>query len=178
MNDFSRSAEKAADEIAKALASVDEAQIEMLVKEILRARKVFFIAAGRSGYVLRCVASRFYHVGLDAHFVGDVNVPPITKRDLLIVGSASGERICPAAIAKAAKERRARLAYIGCGMTSRLRRMADVFVRLPMPVKSKQLMESLFEQSLLVLGDVLALMIARETKASSKFIKARHANLE
>jgi len=175
---FLKGAECAVDEISGTLRAVDEGQVDMLIKEILKARRIFFIGAGRSGYILRCIAKRFFHIGFDVHFVGDVNVPPITRGDLLIVGSSSGEKTVVVSIAKLAKEKGARVAYIGCGVKSPARRLADVFVHIPGSAKSRQLMADLFEQSLHILGDVLSHMLARIKKVSAKSLDRRHANLE
>ena len=175
---FLKNAESAVNEIAGTLGALDEGQVDGLIKEILKARRIFFIGAGRSGYVLRCIAKRFFHIGFDVHFVGDVNVPPIARRDLLIVGSSSGEKTVVVSIAKLAKEKGARVAYIGCGAKSPARRLADVFVHIPASGKSRQLMADLFEQSLHVFGDVLALMLARIKKVSAKSLDRHHANLE
>ena len=62
----------------------------------------------------------------------------------------------------------------------------DIFVRIPVSTKlnlpnevpSVQPMTSLFEQSLLLLGDTLALMIIREKNIDMKSLWQYHANLE
>ena len=62
----------------------------------------------------------------------------------------------------------------------------DVFVRIPVSTKlglpnevpSIQPMTSLFEQSLLLLGDTIALMIIKEKDINMKELWQYHANLE
>jgi len=186
MKNFHEGAKKAAGEVARTLRDMDAEQVDKFIRAVLKARRVFFTAAGRSGYVLRCIAQRFFHIGIDAHFVGDLNVPPIKKGDLLVVASASGEKVVPVGLARLAKKRGAKVACVGANPSSRLARLADLFVEIPVPVKgggkarakSSQFIGSVFEQSLLVFGDTAALMIANKKGIHSKALLKRHTNLE
>jgi len=62
----------------------------------------------------------------------------------------------------------------------------DLFIRIPVQTKlnlpgeipSIQPMTSLFEQSLLILGDTIALMIVEEKKIDMHSLWQLHANLE
>ncbi len=186
MKDFYENAGKAVAEIARTLKQVDEEQLNKFIKAILEARRVFFTGMGRSGYVLRCVAQRFFHVGIDVHFVGDVNEPPIKRGDLLVVASASGEKAVPVCLARLAKKRGTKVACVGANPSSRLARLAGLFVQIPAPIKGKikgrpessQFIGSLFEQCLLVFGDTITLMIAKKKGVGPKALEKRHANLE
>ena len=100
-------------EIKRALESIDEPQVERLVDAILGAEKVFVIGVGRVMLALQAWAKRLNHLGVSAHCVGDINEPAIGKRDLLIVGSGSGESVVPVGIAEVAKRHGAALAHIG-----------------------------------------------------------------
>ena len=67
-----------------------------------------------------------------------------------------------------------------------MKNIADFFVRIPVRTKfylddeidSCQPMTSLFEQSVLLLGDVLAKMIIKEKNLDMKSLWHLHANLE
>jgi len=175
-----------AEEIERALASVDADQLKRLVDAVLTADKVFFVGVGRVLLSLQAIAKRFAHLGINCHCVGEITEPAITGRDVLIVGSGSGTTLFPVAIARKAKEVGATVVHIGSNPRSDLSHIVDFMVRVPVRTKlnlgdeidSRQPMTSLFEQSLLLLGDIVAMMIVDERKIDLKDLWRYHANLE
>ena len=141
--------------------------MDALAEAILAADKVFAIGVGRVLLSVQAIVKRLNHLGIRAWCVGDINEPAITERDLLIVASGSGESVVPLSIARVARMRGARIAHIGSNMESQLAPLADLCVRLPVrtrlsrpdEIPSAQIMTSLFEQGLLILGDALALIL-------------------
>lgn len=174
------------DELCGALKGVDQNALEKLVRDIQTAEDVFFIGVGRVMLSLEAICKRLTHLGIKAHCVGDITEPAIKEADLLIVGSGSGESIVPVAIAKKAKEFGAKVVHIGSNPNGSVSKFADYMVRVPVQtrlylpdeVKSAQIMTSLFEQTLLLLGDVMAQMIAEERQANFSELWKFHANLE
>jgi 6-phospho-3-hexuloisomerase len=174
------------DEVARALGAVDPYQVEALVEAILAADQLFLIGVGRVMFSLQAFAKRLNHLGIRAHCVGDINEPAITRGDLLIVGSCSGKSEVPVTIARIAHRHGARIALVGSNPGSPLAPIADLFVRIPahsrleLPdeIPSEQLMTSLFEQALLLLGDAVALMIVRRRGLDPTTLWQYHANLE
>lgn len=173
-------------ELNTALSAVDHSALERLKDELLAAEQVFFVGVGRVQLALQMVAKRLAHLGIHTHVVGEVTEPAITEKDLLVVGSGSGGSLFPLAIAKKAKGFGARVVHIGSNPQSEMRTAADFLVRIPVRTKqyladeidSAQPMTSLFEQSLLLLGDVLALMIIDEKGLEMRELWRYHANLE
>jgi len=174
-------------EIDTALSAVDEHQVEDLVDALLAAEKVFFAGVGRVALSLQAMVKRLNHLDIHAWCVGDLGEPAITERDLLVVGSGSGESVVPVAIAKVAKRHGARIAHIGSNPESSLAPMTDLFVRIPVrtrlnregEIESSQIMTSLFEQALYILGDTISLMIRRRKGIGDLgTLWRRHANLE
>ena len=174
-------------ELGRALASVDPAQLERLRDEILRADRVFFVGVGRVMLALQCVCKRLAHLGIRAHCVGEITEPAITKGDLLIVGSGSGGSLFPLGIAKKARAvADCAIVHIGSNPDSEMKDVADFMVRIPVRTKqyladeidSCQPMTTLFEQSVLLLGDVLAKLIIEERQLDMKALWRCHANLE
>ncbi|QKS72570.1 SIS domain-containing protein [Paenalkalicoccus suaedae] len=186
MTHYHESVKEITQELQSTLASVSEEEVEKLLKEINKANKVFFVGVGRVFLSLQSVAKRLAHLGVDTYLVGQITEPAITEKDLLIVGSGSGETAFPLIIAKKAKQHNARVVHIGANPESSMREFADEFVRIPVQTKldlpneipSIQPMTSLFEQSLLVLGDTLALMMIKENQINMKELWEYHANLE
>lgn len=173
-------------ECNQALCSIDADQTAQLLDAISSAQQVFFIGVGRVLLSLEAIAKRLAHLGVNTHIVGEITEPAITPEDLLIVGSGSGESLVPVAIAQKAVKLGAKVAYIGSNMNSTIANLAEVKVRIPVRTKlerpdeieSVQPMTSLFEQSLLLYGDTLAMMMAQEQHIVLKDLWRRHANLE
>ena len=90
-------------DLGRTLASIDPASLERLADEILKAEQVFFVGVGRVLLSLQSVCKRLAHLGIKAHYVGEITEPAITKDDLLIVGSGSGASLFPLGIAKKAR---------------------------------------------------------------------------
>ena len=174
------------DEIETALSSIDPESVERLVSEILSAKQVFVVGVGRVMLSLQAICKRLAHLGISIHYVGEITEPAITTEDLLIVGSGSGATIFPLGIAKKAKTLGAKIVHIGSDANGPMKEVADFMVRLPVRTKnylddeidSAQPMTSLFEQSLYLLGDIIAKMIIDERKIDMKALWRHHANLE
>ncbi len=175
-----------AEECQKALQKIDEEQSQKLVEAILNADEVFFIGVGRVMLSLQAICKRFAHFGIKAHCVGEITEPAITDKDLLIVGSGSGETLFPVAIAQKAKKIGAKVAWIGSNQESTIAKLADYKVRIPVQSKlnkpdelhSQQPMTSLFEQTLLLYGDSLAMEIMERKGLQFENLWKYHANLE
>lgn len=175
-------------ELEKTLNSIESESLERLAKEIMEADHVFFIGVGRVMLALQCMCKRFAHLGVKAHCVGDINEPHFTDKDLLIVGSGSGGSIFPLNIAKKARAvaPNSKIVHIGSNPNSEMKDIADFMVRIPVRTKfyledeidSCQPMTSLFEQSVLLVGDIVAKIIIEEKNLDMKGLWMYHANLE
>ncbi|MCL1793548.1 MAG: SIS domain-containing protein [Oscillospiraceae bacterium] len=184
--DFKKTHKIILGEIAQALDNTDETETNCLAYSIMDAKTVFLFGVGRSFLSLQAFCKRLNHLGVNAYCVGDLNEPAITENDLLIIGSGSGETVCPVQIARTAKKYDAKVAHIGSNPQSSLKQYADIFVRIPVKTKlnlpdelnSAQIMSSLFEQSLYILCDSICMMIANEKNLDLKSLWKFHANLE
>ena len=174
------------DELKRTLDSIDPASVERLAQAILEADQVFFVGVGRVLLSLQCVCKRLAHLGIKAHYVGEITEPAITGEDLLIVGSGSGTTLFPAGIAQKAHKVGAKVVHIGSNPNSGLKDIAAFMVRIPVRTKyyledeidSDQPMTSLFEQTLLLLGDIVAKMMIERKELDMKALWQYHANLE
>ncbi|WP_394173170.1 6-phospho-3-hexuloisomerase [Guptibacillus hwajinpoensis] len=186
MVNFKEATDVITSELTSTLSNVNNDEIDNLINQINKAEKVFFVGVGRVLLSLQSIAKRFAHLGVQTYVVGQITEPAMTDKDLLIVGSGSGETAFPLIISKKAKELNATVAHIGTHPTSSMSQYADVFVRLPISsnpnsdeeVQSHQPMKSLFEQSLLLLGDTIALMLVRKENIELNSLWEYHANLE
>jgi 6-phospho-3-hexuloisomerase len=178
-------------EVRGVLQAADAGAVRALEERIAAARRVYVAGAGRTGLMVRAFAMRLMHLGLEVHVVGDVTAPAFQAGDLLVIGSGSGETGSLCAIARRAKALGGSLALVTIVPSSTLGQLADAVVRLdapspkaaspsggPPPRASVQPMGSLFEQSLLLLLDVVVMRLAAARGASYQEMFARHANLE
>lgn len=173
-------------EIEAALFGIDLEAANRLVDDIVKADDVFLVGVGRVMLSLQAICKRLTHLGIKAHCVGDITEPAIKKSDLLIVASGSGESIVPVAIAKKAKEFNAKIVHIGSNPNGAVSKYVDYIVRIPTrtrlylsdEVDSKQIMTSLFEQVLLIFGDIIAKVLVDERNIDLKDLWQYHANLE
>ncbi len=126
------------------------------------------------------------HLGVDCQVVGSVTEKPIGPSDLMLIASGSDESRLPAEIARIAKSKGAKLGIITSARTSTIKSISDFAIHLPCPikndaasgVKSIQPMSNLFDQSLHIFGDVVAMMIQERKRLNNEELWRSHANLE
>ena len=183
---YKQTADLVVEELKTALGAIDTESVEKLIDVVLNSRKVFFIGVGRVMLSLQAIAKRWAHLGIDTHLVGEITEPAITADDVLIVGSGSGTTLFPAGIAQKAHAIGAKVVHIGSNPNSPLKDIVCLMVRIPVRTKyyledeidSNQPMTSLFEQTLLLLGDIVAKMIIDRKELDMKGLWQYHANLE
>lgn len=186
MHSFTNHSQQIIDEIGKVLDRVDPNEVDELVAELSSARRVFIHAVGRVLLSLECLGKRLNHLGIDCQVVGAMDEKPIGPEDMMLIASGSGESKLPAEIARIAKAKGAKLALITSAGDSTIKTISDLVVHLPCPtkkeptrgVKSIQLMSTLFDQSLHIFSDALALEIQQCKQLSHETVWQRHANLE
>ena len=157
-----------------------------LARELAAARRVAVHSAGRTGLLLRGFAMRLFHLGLDAHVVGDMTCPPLGAGDLLLVNAATGD--LPSGLAHIASARRAgaRVAVITAIPDGAAPRAADLVLHLPGQTMANDVggtggsalpMGSQYELALFALCEVLVLELMDARGVDFAAMRARHANL-
>ncbi|MDP4096251.1 6-phospho-3-hexuloisomerase [Paenibacillus sp. P96] len=173
-------------ELERAPEVVSSEEAERLASAIMEAGQIFVAGAGRSGFVVKSIAMRLMHIGLNSHVIGETVTPGIGHGDLLLIGSGSGETKSLAAMADKAKSLGASVALLTTAPQSYIGSSADIVVKLPGSQKDPasahyetiQPMGSLFEQSMLLFGDAIVLRIMEQTKQTTESMYGKHANLE
>lgn len=155
---------------------------------IASAPRIFVDGAGRSGLSMRAFAIRLMHLGKSVHVVGESTTPSIKSGDLLILGSGSGQSSVLLKIAEMAHEQGASILLFTAEPSSPLSEVADYYVVIPAPSlkpalvernwTSMQPMGTLFEQSLLILGDSLIVTLMDQIGVGVGKMRKLHANLE
>ncbi len=173
-------------EVSTALSCLDEKQVTMLINDILHADKIVTCGAGRVGLTTRGFSMRLAHLGFNAYFIQDSNVPSIGPNDLLIVASGSGETQTIFDITEIAHKSGVKISLITGNPKSRMGRTADTIVEIKVPVKtgkvrgihSIQPMTTLNEQCLEVFFDGLVLSLMEIRGETNKTMWERHSKLE
>ena len=147
---------------------------------------IFVTGIGRTGYIMRCFAMRLMQAGYATYWIGDNNTPHADERDILIIGSGSGETEVLKCYMQTARRLKMKTALLTTSKDSTLAKQADVTIQLKACGKfehkknavSVQPMGSLFEQELLIYLDALVLSMMECDMASEDEMKNRHANIE
>ncbi len=173
------------DQVVERLVHDDPDGLNAFAEAIAQAPRVFVLGAGRSGLALRMTAMRFMHLGLDVHIVGEVTTPAIEADDLLVTASGSGTTSVIVRAAQTAISVGAKVAAVTTAPASPLAELATVTILVPAAGKldrsgtaSAQFAGSLFEQTVVLLGDALFHALWQRSGATADELWPRHANLE
>jgi 6-phospho-3-hexuloisomerase len=175
------------EELLNTLTRVSDDHIEVLVENILHCEKIFISGAGRSGLMAKAFCMRLMHIGFDAFVVGETVTPNIGDKDLLIIASGSGGTASLVSMAQKKASIGFNLSLLSIFPDSPIGKIADCVVQIPAPspkVSSKtappsiQPMGSLFEQSLLLVLDIIIMRLMERLELNTHTMYSRHANLE
>ncbi|OPX72352.1 MAG: 3-hexulose-6-phosphate isomerase [Methanoregulaceae archaeon PtaB.Bin152] len=183
--------------IGRIAESLSDDEVEKFVEEILRARRIYVLGAGRSGLVAKAFAMRLMHLGLSSFVVGETITPAMSRDDLIVVFSGSGRTKTVADIAETAKEIGGRLALITSNQDSRIGRIADIIViiehhrdevkddgaefeirQMMGEHKSFAPLGTLFETAAMIFADAVISRLMEITQIDENALKDRHANIE
>ncbi|CTQ34730.1 SIS domain-containing protein [Jannaschia rubra] len=172
--------------IVEAAGAVDPADHEAAIRAIARARRIACTGVGREGLMMRALAMRLFHLGRDAHVVGDMTVPPLGPGDLLMVSAGPGDFGTVRALVQVARDAGAATLALTAQPGGAVARMCDTTVVLPArtmaeaeAVDASALpMGSVYEGALFLWSELLVLDLARHLGQGPGDMRARHTNLE
>jgi 6-phospho-3-hexuloisomerase len=173
-------------ELSALLERIHAGDPDRILEQIRASKRLFLFGAGRSGLMMRALASRMTHLALPVNVVGEPTCPALQPGDLLIAASGSGTTRTTLLTAESAKSRGARLLVITATADSPLARIADTVILIPAAnyakgpdgVPTRQYGGSLFEQAVLLICDALAMLLQESMGVSDDQMAQRHANLE
>jgi 6-phospho-3-hexuloisomerase len=180
-------ASRASTEIADAVQGIDQAQFDAFVADIAAAARVVCYGVGREGLMMRALAMRLYHLGLDAHVVGDMSAPPVGPGDLLIVSAGPGGFSTVLGLIGVASSAGARTACVTAQPSGDAPRACDRVLVIPAqtmandrtPAPASVLpMGSLFEGAQYLAFELLILALRDRLGIDPAAMRARHTNLE
>jgi 6-phospho-3-hexuloisomerase len=178
-------AEGALREIADAVRSVPDEEVDGIVDELLAARRIACFAGGREGIVLRGLVMRLFHAGLDVHYVGDMTCPAVGPGDLLVLSCGPGHISMVEALAGVAKRDGSRVLYLTAQPQNPPAQLADTAVQITAQTMADDRqsgavlpMGSAYEIALFVLVDLITNRVRRRRSESMEDLRSRHTNLE
>jgi len=120
-----------AEHIKRVASKLDTGSVSDLVDNIMGAKKIFLMGAGRSGLAARAFAMRLMHLGFKVHVVGETTAPAVQPEDLVIAVSGSGETTSITNLGAISKKIGSKLATITSNKDSTLGNISDVVVIVP-----------------------------------------------
>lgn len=193
MRDIAEDGALAADEIARALAGVDRDAAAAAVGMIAAARRIALYGVGREGLMMKGFAMRLFHLGLNAHPVGDMTTPPLGDGDLLIVSAGPGRFSTVSALVATARDAGAATLCVTAQPGGESARACDAVLVLPAQTMADDVagaddpghgarsvlpMGSLFEGVQYVAFELLVLALRERLGETAETMRARHTNLE
>ncbi|MFN3991482.1 MAG: SIS domain-containing protein [Tabrizicola flagellatus] len=180
-------ATRAAGEIRDAVAAIDPAALQGMVEDLSHARRVVCYGVGREGLMMRALAMRLYHMGLDAHVVGDMSCPPVGPGDLLVVSAGPGGFSTVDGLIGVARKAGARVACVTAQAHGSAPQAADRVFLIPAQTMANDQgaaatsvlpMGSLFEGAQYLAFELLILALRDRLGVTPEAMRARHTNLE
>ena len=173
-------------EVGEVLNSAVPQQVERMAAPILRARRIAMYGVGREGLMMKSLAMRLFHLGLDAHVVGDMTTPPIGTGDLLIVSAGPGGFSTVEGLIGVATATGATTMCITATPEGPAPQSVDHVVYLEAQTmasdhgsaKSVLPMGSLFEAAQFLFFEIVILHLRDETGLSAEAMRRNHTNLE
>jgi len=167
-------------------AAMPDEAADPLIEAILAARRIAIHGLGREGLAMKGFAMRLFHMGLDAHVVGDMTTPPLGEGDLLIVSAGPGDFRTIDAHIDIAAAAGAKTAVVTAEPEGPTSQKADVLAVIPAQTMANDRggavsvlpMGSLFEIAQAIFFELVILRLRERIGETAETMRARHTNLE
>ena len=178
MSSAKQYAHSAVKEIDEVIDNLKEAELDSASKILIEHKRIFFSGMGRSGDIAKALCIRYMHLGFEAYVAGEAATPSISNNDLLIAITSSAKTKVTLNHIEVAKKNGATVILLTSNEDAR--DIADQCIMIPAKtkVKSNQHAGTLFEQSVLIIGDALAKEIQATCNITTEYMNKRHANLQ
>lgn len=177
--------------------TISDEDAEKFIRELLNAKRVYVVGAGRSGLVAKAFAMRLMHLGLHAYVVGETITPALNKGDVMVIFSGSGRTKTVADLAETARDIGGKICLITSNEDSRIGKIADCIViiehhrdavendaeefdirQMMGEHKSFAPLGTLFETASMVFADAVISRMMEITQVDESALKNRHTNIE
>ncbi len=184
-DDISQLGSRALGEIGEVFARLEPGMAEPLLVEILKAHRIATYGVGREGLMMRALCMRLFHLGLDAHVVGDMTTPSVGAGDLLMVSAGPGNFSTVAGLVGVARASGARTLCFTAQPDGAVPKSCDAVIVLPAQTMANDRassgllpMGSLFEAVQLVFYDLVSILLRERLGQTPDQMRERHTNLE
>lgn len=178
-------ADQILDELRPGLSDDVLGQIPSLIAALGAAGRIACYGVGREGLMMKALAMRLYHLGCDAHVVGDMTAPPVGKGDVLLVSAGPGDFSTVAALCGVAKEAGAQVICVTAEPSGSVPAAADLCVHLPAQTMASDAqatsilpMGSLYEALMFLFFELVILDLRAHMGVAPDAMRANHTNLE
>jgi 6-phospho-3-hexuloisomerase len=177
---------KAVAELTDVINRIDPVQVEALIERLAKAKRIVVYGVGREGLMLKALAMRLFHMGLDAHVVGDMTTPPVGNGDVLVASAGPGYFSTVAGLMGVAHSAGAKTICFTAQPEEKVSQSADLVVVLPAQTMADDTtrptsflpMGSLYEGVQYLFFEYLVLMLADHMGITPEQMRANHTNLE
>jgi len=165
------------------LGNVSQEEINKAKKLFLKSNRIFVYGAGRSGLVAKAFAIRLVHLGYQSFVIGETITAPVSKGDLVVIVSGSGETIPAVMTAEIAYNLEAHVISITAKKESEIAKYADITIYINSTCyeeKRKKFapLGTLFEASVWILLDGIIADLLEDKHETEENMRQRHATLE
>ena len=172
-------------ELAALADQMDETALDPAADAIAAARRVMLYGCGREGLMMRALAMRLYHLGLEVSMQGDMEAFPLGPGDLFLCAAGPGVLPTASALCGVARGAGASVLVVTAEPDGATAVMADALLVIPAQTMARDIggesimpMGSLFEGAMFVAFEALVLRLADELGVSAELMRARHTNME
>lgn len=182
-----QTAARAISEVGAVLDRAIPEQAEAMAAALMEAKTIALYGVGREGLMMKSLAMRLFHLGLDAHVVGDMTTPPIGDGDLLVVSAGPGSFSTVLGLIGVAKAADAKTLCVTATPDGSAPRLVDYVIHLDAQTmandqngeaKSVLPMGSLYEAVQFLFFEMVVLHLRDQMALSSEAMRANHTNLE
>lgn len=179
-------ATKALDEVRAVTEQSISQHLPAVLPPIQAAGRIALYGVGREGLVIKSLAMRLFHLGLDAHVVGDMTTPHLGVGDLLIVSAGPGHFATVESLMNVAKRDGAKTVCCTATNDGVCARLADYVLSVPAQTMASDTgsttsvlpMGSLYEVALFFVFEILILQLQEKLGVQHSEMRSRHTNLE
>ena len=169
-------------EIEDVINKVKEEELQAVINEMDKNKRIFVCGEGRSGLSAKGFAMRLMHLGYTVFAVGETITPAVSENDVFIAVSGSGKSMNVVNDAQKAADKGCVVIAVTSKPESPLAALARHVLTIPGTVKgdakeargSVQLLSSLFDQSLHITLDALCLLISYRDNTSNEAATNAH----
>ena len=176
---------EAAAELADVVGAIEPASLDPVVRAMTDARRIMVYGCGREGLMMRALAMRLHHLGLEVCVQGDMSAFPLGPGDLFLCAAGPGELATATALCEVARSAGARVIVVTAEPGGATSRVADELLVIPAQTMASDReggsilpMGSVFEGALFLVAEVLVLRVRDALGETMGSMRARHTNME